>query len=154
MNILFFLTPKIDVIYLQDNFTIRQALEKMEYHRYTSIPVLNKKGEYVGTLTEGDILWALKGMGTYDLRTAEQICIMDIPRKANYKSVRADTDIQDLLQAAATQNFVPVIDDKNSFIGIVTRTAILQYCIDRMPREPKRTPRSSYTSYMEKVKTG
>ena len=41
MNILFFLTPKIDVAYVYDCHTIRQALEKMEFHRYSSIPIIN-----------------------------------------------------------------------------------------------------------------
>ena len=31
-----------------------------------------------------------------------------------------------LLNAAVDQNFVPVVDDRNVFIGIVRRTAILQ----------------------------
>ena len=60
MNILLFLTPKKDVAYLFDDFSIRQALEKMEYHRYSAIPIINRNGEYVGTLTEGDILYYLK----------------------------------------------------------------------------------------------
>ena len=57
MNILFFLSPKQDLMYVYDDFTLRQTLEKWENNRYASIPVLNRKGEYVGTLTEGDILW-------------------------------------------------------------------------------------------------
>ncbi len=56
MNILFFLSPKQDLMYVYDDFTLRQTLEKWENNRYASIPVLNRKGEYVGTLTEGDIL--------------------------------------------------------------------------------------------------
>ena len=54
MNILFFLSPKQDLMYVYDDFTLRQTLEKWENNRYASIPVLNRKGEYVGTLTEGD----------------------------------------------------------------------------------------------------
>ena len=53
MNILFFLSPKQDLMYVYDDFTLRQTLEKWENNRYASIPVLNRKGEYVGTLTEG-----------------------------------------------------------------------------------------------------
>ena len=55
MNILFFLSPKQDLMYVYDDFPLRQTLEKWENNRYASIPVLNRKGEYVGTLTEGDI---------------------------------------------------------------------------------------------------
>ena len=56
MNLLFFLTPKQDVAFIYDDFTLRQTLEKMEYHRYSSIPVLTRRGEYAGTITEGDLL--------------------------------------------------------------------------------------------------
>ena len=67
--------------YLYDDFTLRQAIEKMEYHRYSSIPILNRKGEYVGTITEGDILWAVKRNYNLNLQDAEDMPIMSIPRK-------------------------------------------------------------------------
>ena len=56
MNILFYLVPKSEVMYLYDDFSLRQALEKMEYHKYGSVPIINRAGNYVGTLTEGDIM--------------------------------------------------------------------------------------------------
>ena len=43
MNILFFLTPKHDVDYIYDDFTLRQAMEKLEYHGYSALPVLNRE---------------------------------------------------------------------------------------------------------------
>ena len=130
MNILFFLTPKQDVAYIYDDFTLRQALEKMEHHRYSSIPVLNRKGEYVGTMTEGDLLWGIKNQNL-KLENAEDIPIRSIPRKRDYKPVSVNTQMDDLVAAAMTQNFVPVLDDKKSFIGLVKRNAIIQYCYDR-----------------------
>ena len=57
MNIAFFLTLKKDVAYLYDDYTIRQSLEKMKFHGYSSIPVISRTGEYVSTVTEGDFLW-------------------------------------------------------------------------------------------------
>ena len=130
MNILFFLTPKQDVAYIYDDFTLRQALEKMEHHRYSSIPVLNRKGEYVGTMTEGDLLWGIKNQNL-KLENAEDIPIRSIPRKRDYKTVSVNTQMDELVAAAMTQNFVPVLDDKKSFIGLVKRNAIIQYCYDR-----------------------
>ena len=35
--------------------------------------------------------------------------------------------MEDLLAKAINQNFVPVLDDKGSFIGIVTRKDIIRY---------------------------
>lgn len=65
MNIAFFLTPKLEVIYENENSTMRQALERMEYHRYTAIPLIDDNGKYVGTLTEGDMLWKIKKHSIY-----------------------------------------------------------------------------------------
>ena len=127
MNILLFLTPKKDVAYLFDDFTIRQALEKMEYHRYTAIPILKRNGEYVGTLTEGDILWYLKNKHNLNIFEAEDVKIMDIPRKHDNKPVSASTKLSDIFDTAINQNFIPVIDDEKHFIGIITRKKIMNH---------------------------
>ena len=81
MNILFFLSPKQDLMYVYDDFTLRQTLEKWENNRYASIPVLNRQGKYVGTLTEGDILWGLKKYHGLDLEAAEDVPISAFPHK-------------------------------------------------------------------------
>ena len=41
MNILFFLTPKEKVAHTDTDDTLRQALEKMEHHGYSAIPLLD-----------------------------------------------------------------------------------------------------------------
>ena len=127
-NILFFLTPKAMCAFVYDDYTVRQALEKMEAAGYAALPILNKRGEYRGTLTEGDLLWALKNMCYMDMRQAEARKIMEITRRRDNIPVRITTGMHDLVQRASTQNFVPVVDDKDAFIGIVTRSAIIKYC--------------------------
>ena len=89
MNILFFLTPKHDVDYIYDDFTLRQAMEKLEYHGYSALPVLNREGCYVGTLSEGDLLRAVKENYGLDLKAAENIRVSQIPRSRHIASVTA-----------------------------------------------------------------
>ena len=127
-NILFFLTPKAMCAFLYDDYTIRQALEKMEAAHYAALPILNRRGEYRGTLTEGDLLWAMKNMCYMDMRQAEARRIMEISRRKDNVPVRVTTSMQDLVERASSQNFVPVVDDKDAFIGIITRRAIINYC--------------------------
>ena len=127
-NILFFLTPKALCAHLYDDYTVRQALEKMESAGYAALPILNRRGEYVGTLTEGDLLWALKNMCDMEMKQAEAKKIMDISRRKDNVPVTVTTSMQELVERASYQNFVPVVDDKNAFIGIVTRRAIIKYC--------------------------
>ena len=127
-NILFFLKPKAMCAFLYDDYTVRQALEKMESAGYAALPILNKRGEYRGTLTEGDLLWTLKNVCYMDMRQAEAHRIMTISRRRDYLPVKVTTDMHDLITRASTQNFVPVVDDKDAFIGLVTRSAIVNYC--------------------------
>lgn len=129
MNILFFLTPKSDVEFLYDDCTIRQALEKMEHHRYTAIPIINKKGEYAGTLTDGDLLRAVR---TFSDNAMEKIKLKELPHHKIIETVGINDQMESLFQLAVNQNFVPVINDDNVFIGIVTRKAIMQYCFDKI----------------------
>ncbi len=131
-NILFFLMPKAMCAFVYDDYTIRQALEKMETAGYAALPILGKHGEYRGTLTEGDLLWALKNMCYMDMRQAEARRILEITRRKDNIPVRVTTSMHDLVQRASTQNFVPVVDDKDTFIGIVTRSAIIKYCIENL----------------------
>ena len=131
-NILFFLTPKALCAFVYDDYTVRQALEKMESAGYAALPILNKRGEYRGTLTEGDLLWALKNMCYMDMRQAEARRIMEITRRKDNVPVRVTADMKDLVQRASSQNFVPVVDDKDTFIGIITRRAIINYCSQQL----------------------
>lgn len=127
MNILFFLTPKSDVAYIYDDYSVRQTLEKMEYHKYAAVPIINRKGHYIGTLTEGDLLWHIKNEGDLTLKNSEDISITAIKRRMDNIPVHADSNMEDLISKALNQNFVPVIDDNDVFIGIITRKDIIQY---------------------------
>lgn len=135
MNVAFFLTPKSEVVFEKVSSTMRRAMERMEYHRYTSIPLLDDRGRYIGTLTEGDILWKLKNTPDFSLKDTEKVLIKEIPRHVCNKAVSINSDIESLILAAKSQNFVPVVDDSNIFIGIIKRSDIISYCYNKMFNE-------------------
>lgn len=133
MNILFFLTPKEEVAYVEDENSLRQAMEKMEYHRYSAIPILNKKGHYVGTLTDGDILWTIKE-NHLDLQKTEEFYVKDVHLYRSNPSVSINTDIKDLIYKSIQQSFIPVVDDHHIFIGIVRRKEIISFCYKQLSK--------------------
>lgn len=135
MNILFFLTPKSDVAFLYDDETLRQALEKMEYHKYSAVPVISRSGKYIGTITEGDMLWGIKNQYDLSLRDSEHISVSAIKRRSDNRPVYVNATMEDLIDKALNQNFVPVVDDRGMFIGIVRRQAIIRYCYDKARAE-------------------
>lgn len=142
MNILFFLTPKNEVAYIYEDDSLRQALEKMEYHKYSAIPVINKTGKYVGTITEGDMLWGIKNKFNLSLKESEFVTVAEIDRRSDNRPVYADSDMEGLIDKALNQNFVPVVDDQKNFIGIITRKDIIRYFYEKSQDVQKAAGRS------------
>ncbi len=131
MNIAFLLTPKSRVAFLEADDTFRQGLEKMRRHGYTVIPVINKKGSYVGTISEGDLLWRIVDIGGASLRECEGLKISDVLNPDRYPPVKITAKADELVERIMSQNFVPVIDDRGSFMGIITRKSVLGYLNDK-----------------------
>lgn len=126
MNIIFLLRPKASVQYLYEDNTIRQALERLKRYGYTAVAVINREGKYVGTINEGDFLWNLLDGGFSDLRELEEYEISSIMRKGWNPPVKITTTMEELLERIMDQNFVPVVDDRGCFVGIITRRDIIK----------------------------
>lgn len=131
MNIMYFLTPKIQVTCLRDDLTLRQALEKMDSCTYTALPMLDAEGHYIGTITEGDILRYIKKAGFPGLREIEKTPLVDIPARRAVIPARASASMEELFTTSLEQNFVPVVDDRGVFIGIITRRSIMKHFIEK-----------------------
>ena len=135
MNIASFILPKVEVDYLRDHMTIRQGLEKMRRSGYTAIPVIDREDRYVGVISEGDFLWAIlernSNLEDITMKKLEQMTIRDLIRMDKVKPVCIDTNMEQLLGQAQNQNFVPVIDDRSVFIGIITRSDIIKYFVKK-----------------------
>ena len=131
MNVLMLLKPKETVKYLYDTNTLRQGLEKMRAHGHTAIPVISEDGKYVGTVSEGDFLYYILDIRNSAIKEKEQHRVTDILRKGFNPAVKIDVSMDEVLNRALTQNFVPVTDDLGTFIGIVTRQDIMKHFINR-----------------------
>ncbi len=135
MNVLYFLTPKNQVANIYDDSNLRQLLEKIDYHKYTAIPIINHEGQYMGTVAEGDILRIIKNEFKMNFELAQNVLVKDIPRRVEIMPVNANATMDDIVDKALAQNFVPVVDDNNVFIGIVTRKDVIKYFYDKVKKE-------------------
>lgn len=126
LNVISLLTPKAQVAFLYDDFTIRQGLEKMRAHGYTAIPVLTREGIYVGTISEGDFLWSILDREDNSMRAQEKVKLNTILRHNFNPAVRIEVTMEELLERSMRQSFIPVVDDRGAFVGIVTRQTIIR----------------------------
>ena len=125
MNVLFFLKPKQEVCVLHKNYTLRQGIERLRQYGFAAVPVIDEEGQYCGTITEGDLLRQV--LAHESKAEWEQIPLREAMRTDMKKPVNVMADMEELLQLAMSQNFVPVVDDRGMFIGIVTRQDIMRY---------------------------
>lgn len=135
MNIASFILPKEEVTYLRDFMTLRQGLEKLYRSGYTALPVIDMEDRYVGVVGEGDFLWNIlyynQRLENVTAKELEKSTIRSIMRSGKVNPVCIDTAMETLLQQAKEQNFVPVIDDRSVFIGIIRRSDIIKFFADR-----------------------
>jgi len=130
VNIASLLLPKAEVVYVRDDMTLRQGLEKLRRSGFTAIPVIDVEDRYVGVISEGDFLWNIiafnDSLDTITKKSLERMTVRDILQGGKVKAACIDTAMEELLKRAQTQNFVPVIDDRSVFIGIVKRSDIIR----------------------------
>lgn len=131
MNVLMLLKNKEQVAYLYDTNTLRQGLEKMKAHGYSAIPVLSNDGKYVGCVSEGDFLWHMITYQNNTIKEQEHYLVKDLIRDNFNPAVKVSVTMDELLTRAMSQNFIPVTDDRNFFIGIVTRQDIIKSFISK-----------------------
>lgn len=134
-NIIFLITVKSSVAYINSRSTLRQALERMRHHGYTALPVVMDDGTYIGTVSEGDFLWHTLEEKRNTMREQENYLVSDIIRPGWNPAVRISTTLEELLLRVMNQNFVPVVDDREKFVGIITRKSVISYYHELLEKE-------------------
>jgi CBS domain-containing protein len=130
-NVLFFLKQKNHVKFLYDHISIKDGLALMRETGFTAMPVISSSGYYVGTITEGDFLWYISDhMNDMSQKDIDETPVKALIRKDFMPAITINVPIYSLFDAALHQNFIPVVDDRNIFIGIVTRQRIIRHFIE------------------------
>ncbi len=137
MNVLFFLTPKKNLDYVYDDYSVRQIIEKMQQHRFSVIPVLKRDGSYLTTISEGDILRFIYQCN-FDKEIAESRYFKEIKLYRPYRALKVEANMGEILEEATNQNFIPIVDDRNIFIGIVKRKEIIKYYLESLVKEKEK----------------
>lgn len=131
MNVFQLLTTKNEILYLNDTEGLASAMDQLRLSGYTAVPVIHEDGTYAGTVSEGDFLWAFLDGKDEDAQGQARPLKSIIQAEKN-PAVKINVELPQLFAAALNQNFVPVVDDRNMFIGIVTRKNVMEFFIERL----------------------
>lgn len=129
MNIFRFIIPKSLVEYITADSTVRQGFEKMRFHRYVAIPVLDGDGKYVGMLRNDDILQYFLSVSDFNMRAAEKALVGNIIDPSYSRPLYHNSKMEELFELVKEHNSVPVVDDRGCFIGIVLRRDVMNFLL-------------------------
>lgn len=127
MNVAFFLTPKAEVVWVPAASTLSDVMERVLASGFSALPALDDDGRYVGALTEGAMLRVLLHPARSWAEVADWTRVGAILDREGHIAVHIDAPFGDVAERAIVQRFVPVVDDRDVFVGIVRRSPILAY---------------------------
>ncbi len=127
MNIAMLLNPKCEISFLYSNDTVRQGLEQFRVHKYTAVPVLNDDGSYYGIIRDKEFLMYVLESDNYSIKDFEDIRINEIINAGSNPPVNINASAEELISRITDYNFVPVVDSRNYFVGIITRKNVINY---------------------------
>lgn len=128
-----FLTPKNKTFYLNHDATIRQTVETFDVHKFSVVPLIDEEGKYISTISEGDVLRFIKNHCQFDVYMAEDVRINTIELYRPYNALLISASLDEVIKLTLEQNFIPVVDDRGMYIGIIKRKTIIDYLLKEKP---------------------
>ncbi len=125
------LMPKQATDYIEEGVSLRNVLERFKYHKFSVVPVIDKEGKYKGTLSEGDLLRYIVELPNFNMALAEKISIDSIKRYRSYESLSINDSLINIFSLSLDQNFIPLVDDRGLYIGIIKRKEIIEYLFEK-----------------------
>jgi predicted transcriptional regulator len=89
--------------------------------------IINREGEFVYTISADDILFDILSRDSFSMLSSENIKIDNVRKRRIFNTISVNNDIEDLISISLKQNYIPVVDDRNKFIGIITRQDIIKH---------------------------
>jgi acetoin utilization protein AcuB len=126
---------------VRGNTPFQDALKLMGDHQYRRLPVVNKKGKLVGIVSERDLLHAAPSSATSLSIWELHYLLTDLQVKKimtkDVSTTTPDSPIEDAarLMAANRIGGLPVVDEHNNVVGIITETDIFETFVEMFAGE-------------------
>lgn len=118
------MTSKDKVTCLYNDMDLQECYKKLSESHFTMIPVLEREsGRYLYSLSTLDILKSI--MESNSLEKALKSPLTSIETERLIICAPIESEVADLVDLIANQNFVPIVNKKGEFEGIITRRKLI-----------------------------
>lgn len=121
------LTPKEATFYLNSRATLKEAVEKFGAHKFSVVPIIDDNGNYITTISEGDILRYIANNKENFVDQTEKVNVLEICKYRPYNSLNVEAVFDEIYGLCLSQNFIPIVDDRDKLIGIIKRKDVFVY---------------------------
>ena len=108
-----------------DRHSLSNALLILSQVNYALIPVLSTKSKFVGLLSMPMIIKSVMTVEAIELHRLDEMRVEEVMLQ-NPVRITTSASLSELLQVLIDQSFVCVVDETDTFRGIVTRKKLLQ----------------------------
>jgi CBS domain-containing protein len=117
--------PADNIITVHPDWTLERAMLKLIRSGYTSVPVINSNNQVEGLISKTLILDFMSENQHIKYNDLPHFTVHEAMNK-NYMGIWENTPLSFALELMISRSYVPIIDTKNTFIGILTRQSVLQ----------------------------
>lgn len=128
-----FLIPAENVANVMYLNPLSHALLVLSQVKYSRIPVLDKGDRFVGMISLSDVVDKMFDITKVDLEKLNTFTVADV-MEVDVPVVREDWELENVLHLLVNASFLPVVDEKQRFKGIITRKEILK-AVNHMAHE-------------------
>ncbi|MFD2387369.1 cyclic-di-AMP-binding protein CbpB [Enterococcus rivorum] len=128
-----FLIPAENVANVMYLNPLSHALLVLSQVKYSRIPVLDKGDRFVGLISLSDVVDKMFDLTKVDLEKLNEFTVADV-MEVNVPVIREDWELENVLHLLVNASFVPVVDEKQRFKGIITRKELLK-AVNHMAHE-------------------
>ncbi|GAB4574231.1 MAG: hypothetical protein Kow0077_19740 [Anaerolineae bacterium] len=140
------MTPNPDVARLGDN--LRSLVERFDQGRYRRLPVLDEHDRLVGIVTDRDVRLALNSPLVLHERWQDEMLmdqiLVDLCMTPDPITARPDMPVHEAARIMRERKIggLPVLDDGDRLIGIITETDLLRAFEDALRAAANDSPRA------------
>ena len=122
-----------NVAHVLGNHSVMHAAIVLGQISYSRIPVLDEENHFLGTIALSNIIQPMFETSEMDARNINHLKVKDVMDKENIV-IHTPINHEEVLHKMVNANFLPVLDEENYFLGIITRQSILKG-INRLAHE-------------------
>lgn len=119
-----YLIPETDLAIVIDTHNIDHVRLLLGHNGYSRVPVITKEKRYVGTISLSDLM----SYQEKNFLTDWEMSRIDVGEMANtiIEGVLTTSSLTEIMHKLVEYPFLPVVNNDERFVGIITRKSILK----------------------------